>query len=88
MHPAIELPVDSELSLCGVFLHAATQLGSREKGMVAKHGFARSISQKAVGNWKHGAGMVMTSRNLASRVERFQSSSSESLHEMRTGQAN
>jgi hypothetical protein len=30
----------SELSLCGVSLLARTQLGSREKGIAAKHGFA------------------------------------------------
>jgi hypothetical protein len=31
LRPAIELPADSELSLCGVFLHSVTQLGSRKK---------------------------------------------------------
>jgi hypothetical protein len=56
----IELPVDSEVSLCGIFLHAAAQLGSREKGTVAKHGFARSTQPKAVGIWKRGAGVVVT----------------------------
>lgn len=50
----IELPVDSELSLCGVFLHAATQLGSREKGT------AKECTQKGVGIWKSGAGIIVT----------------------------
>ena len=51
MCPAIESPIDSELSLCGVFLHVVTQLGSREKGMAAKHGFARSAcTPKGCGN--------------------------------------
>ena len=36
------------------------QLGSREKGTVAKHGFARSAPQKAMRILKHGVGMVMT----------------------------
>ena len=56
LHPA----VDSELNLCGVFLHAGAQLGSREKGMVAKHGFARSVPQKAVGILKNRVGVVVT----------------------------
>ena len=56
----IELPVESELSLCDVFLHAVTQLGSREKGMAAKCGSVRSTYQKAVGIWKCGAGVVAT----------------------------
>jgi hypothetical protein len=34
-------PIISELSLCGVFLHTAVQLGSREKGTAAKCRFAR-----------------------------------------------
>jgi hypothetical protein len=38
----------------------AIQLGSREKGMEAKHGFARSTPQKAMGIWKRGAGVAMT----------------------------
>jgi hypothetical protein len=41
--------VDSELSLCDVFLHVETQLGSREKGTVSKRGFVRSAPPKAVG---------------------------------------
>jgi hypothetical protein len=40
--------------MCGVFLYAAAQLGSREKGAAAKRGFARSAPQKAMGIWKHG----------------------------------
>jgi hypothetical protein len=48
LHPAIELLADSELSLCGVFLLRATQLGSKEKGMTAKCGFARSAPKKAM----------------------------------------
>ena len=60
MSPAIELPVESELRLCGVFLQAAAQPGSREKSTAATHGFARSAPQKAVGIWKCGAGVVVT----------------------------
>ena len=30
----------SELNLCGIFLHLVTRLASREKDMVAKHGYA------------------------------------------------
>jgi hypothetical protein len=37
-----------------------TQLGSREKDLAAKCGFARSTPQKAMGIWKRGAGVVMT----------------------------
>lgn len=45
------------LSLCGVFLHATTQLSSRER-------------YGALGIWMCGAGMVPTCHgNLASRVE-------------------
>ena len=53
-------PIISELSLCGVFLHAAAQLGSREKGMATKYEFVRSTPQKAVGIWKNGAGIAVT----------------------------
>ena len=38
----------------------AAQLSSREKGMVAKCGFAESVPQRAVGILKHGSGMVTT----------------------------
>ena len=62
MRLAAELPVDSELSLCGVSLYTVTQLGSREKSMEAKHEFARSAPQKAAGIWNHGAGVVVTSQ--------------------------
>ena len=51
--PTIILAVN-ELSLYGVFLHAATQLGSRDKGTVTKCRFARSATQKDVGIWKCG----------------------------------
>ena len=54
------LPTDPKLSMCGVFLYVVTQLGSTVKGTVAKHGFARSAPQKAVGIWKRGASMVVT----------------------------
>ena len=57
LSPVIELPVNSELSLCCVLLHVVPQLGSREKGAVAKHGFA---PQKAMGIWKRGTGVVAT----------------------------
>ena len=46
--PSSWITIDSELSLCGVFLHVAARLGSREKSTAAKHGFARSAPQKAV----------------------------------------
>lgn len=52
------LPVDSKLSLCGVFLQMMTQLGSREKGTVGKDGFVSSALQKAMGIWKRGAGLA------------------------------
>ena len=55
----VELHVNSELILCGVFLLAAIQLGSREKGTVANCGIA-SAPQKAVGIWRHGADVVAT----------------------------
>ena len=65
MHPAIELPVDSELSLCGAFLHARLSWVP-ERSTEAKHGFARSAPQKAMGIWKRGAGMATTHHgNLA-----------------------
>ena len=35
------------------------QLGSREKGTVAKHGFASSVPQKAMGILKCGVGVVV-----------------------------
>ena len=41
------MPVDSKLRLCGVFLHEATQLGSRER-------YGGRASQPATGIWKHG----------------------------------
>ena len=43
----------------------AAQLSSREKGTVAKHGFARSAPQKAMGIWKSGAGVVVTQWELS-----------------------
>ena len=46
--------------MCDASLHTAAQLGSRENGMAAKHGFARSAPQKAVGILKHGVGVVAT----------------------------
>ena len=45
----IELPINSELSLCDVFLQAVTQPGSREKSTAAKRGIL-----------KHGSGVVAT----------------------------
>ena len=56
----IELTVDSELSLCGIFNHTVTQPDCREKGKVAKCVFARNVPQKAGGIQKCGAGMVAT----------------------------
>lgn len=82
----IVLSVNSELSSCAVFLHETTQLGSREKGTIAEHGFARSVPHKAMRIWTCGTGVTETHHgNLASQVERFWSSGSESLHEIRTG---
>ena len=60
MHLVTELPVDSELSLSDVVLPKVTQLGVREKGTVAKPGFARSAPQNAGGIGKSGAGVVVT----------------------------
>jgi hypothetical protein len=40
--PSDLVNIDSELSFCGVFLHATLPLGSIKKGMLAKCGFARS----------------------------------------------
>jgi len=87
LHPAVELPVDSKLSLCGVFLHAVTQLGSREKGTAAKRGFARSAAQLAVEIWKHGVGVAVTRLgNVASQVKkRFPSSRVRKSGRLRTG---
>jgi hypothetical protein len=38
--PSNRVTIDSELSLCGVFLNFVVLLSSREKGTVAKHEFA------------------------------------------------
>lgn len=63
------LPADYKLRLCGVFLHMATQLGSRERN-------GGRATQPAMGIWNHGACMAMTRHgNL---VERFRVSESES----------
>jgi hypothetical protein len=43
--------------------------------MVAKHGFARNVPQKAMGIWKCGAGMAATRQ--WELVERFQGFRSE-----------
>ena len=56
----VVVPVDSKLSLCGIFLHSAVQLDSREKGMATKRGFERSAPQLAWGIWKCGAGVATT----------------------------
>ena len=58
--------------MCGIFLHTADRLASREKGTAVKHGLARNAPQKALGILKHGAGVVAS----ASWVERFQRSES------------
>lgn len=50
----IELTVDSELRLCGVFLHSVTQLGSREKR------YGGEANQPAAGIWKCKAGVAAT----------------------------
>jgi hypothetical protein len=65
--PSDWVTIVSELSLCGVFLHMAAWLGSREKGMLAKCGFACCAPQKAMGVLKDGAGVVETQHgNLVS----------------------
>jgi hypothetical protein len=74
-----------ELSLCGVFLHTAVQLGSREKG-TAKRGYAWYAPQKAVGVLKHGAGVVTTSQWELSELGGEILELSQSLHKIRTGQ--
>jgi hypothetical protein len=66
--PSDWVTIDSELSLCGVFLHAAVQAGSREKGTAAKCGFARSALQKATGILKYGAGVVTTCQRKLSKL--------------------
>lgn len=67
------LSIDSELRLCGVFLHMSTQLGSRER-YTAGHP-SQLCEFRSVGPvWQRPA------------MERFQSSESDSLHEIRTGQ--
>jgi hypothetical protein len=58
--PCDWVPIDSELGLCGVFLHVVAWLGSREIGTVTKLGFARSVPLKALGILRHGAGVAMT----------------------------
>ena len=59
--PSDWVTIDSELSLCGVFLYAVAWLGSREKGIAAAHcRFPRSAPQKAMGVLKHEAGVVAT----------------------------
>ena len=78
LHPVILLLFDSKLKLCGVFLHAVTQLSSIEK--VQWQGTPASL-----GNLKCGAGMARIHHgSLANSVERFQSSGTESLQTMRT----
>jgi hypothetical protein len=48
--PSDRVTFVSELSLCCVFLYTAVPLGSREKGMEAKCGFARCVPQKPWGS--------------------------------------
>lgn len=71
LRPAIVLPIDSKLSLCGG-LHTATQLGSREKGMAAKHAFMRCAPQLAVGIWKRGAGVAWELSEPGREISEFQ----------------
>lgn len=57
------------------------QLGSREKGRVAKHGFAKSTPQKAVRILKHAVGMVVTHQwELSELGGKILELESESLH--------
>jgi hypothetical protein len=46
LYPAKRFTMVSELSLCGIFLHVAVRLSSREKGMVAECGFTRCAPQR------------------------------------------
>ena len=80
LHLVTELPVDSELSLCGVFLHAATQLGSREKGTVAKRGPKGLRNLKAWG-W-HGNGPPWELNKLGGEISELRVRESA---KMRTG---
>lgn len=54
LHPATELPVDPELSVCGVFLHVVTQ---RERYSVKVWVYKKCTPK---GHGKHGAGVVTT----------------------------
>jgi hypothetical protein len=74
------LPVNSELSLCGVFLQAVKQLGSREKATEAKCEFIRCAPQKDIEIWKCAAGVATTHHvNLVSQVDKLWSLGSERL---------
>lgn len=50
LRPAIMVPVDSELSLCGVFLPVATRLGSRETGNGGRVWVCEKCTSKSRGN--------------------------------------
>ena len=72
----IVLPFDSKLRLYDVFLHTLTQLSSREKVRVGG-----GAPQPATGIWKRGAGVAVAHHGnlIIVKVDRFQSSGSESL---------
>ena len=74
---------DSKLNLCGVFLHAATQLNSREKGTVAKHRFARAHLKKPweFESW-HGSDLSWELSELGEEISKLQV---REYQEMRTG---
>lgn len=80
--PSDWVTIVSELSLSGIFLHVALQLGSREEGTVAKCGLARCAPQRPWGIWSM---VLAASGNLAIWVDRFCSTESQSP-EIKSGQ--
>jgi hypothetical protein len=58
--PSNWVTVASDLSLCCVFLYMVARLGSREKGMCAKVWVCQMCTTKAMGDLKHGVGVVVT----------------------------
>ena len=56
----VELPVDSELSLCGVFPLRGDSTGSQRERYCGKALVCKKYTQKVPGNLKHGAGIIVT----------------------------
>lgn len=77
------LPVDSKLRLCGVLLHAVTQLGSREKYGIGVQK-CTPASHENLEAWGMCGNSQPWELKSARRRERFQSSESESAR-LRTG---